>query len=181
VAVVFFFSEDARNIMHIPMDVINHFERVGATYPVRARIAHRFQSVLSRMMKDVRPTHLLVIAHSQGTVIALDQLRAPAVASQLDGLQSVRLLTFGSPFSHIYQLYFPRQYHDLADAAWKLWQPAPGGRAWTNLFRIDDYVGTNIVNDADPHWPDNTPLPVGGHLRYWQKDAFDQVSKLLPP
>ncbi len=66
-----------RNITHVVMDVINHFRTKGAGFPVRERIDHRFRSVLQHVLDREKPTHLLVIAHSQGTVITLDALQHP--------------------------------------------------------------------------------------------------------
>ena len=36
--------------------------------------------------------------------------------------------------------------------------------AWLNIFRIDDFVGTNIGKGP---WPDEFPVPVNGHTNYW--------------
>ena len=172
-----------RNVTHIIMDVINHFRTKGARFPVRERIAHRFASVLQHVLAKEKPTHLLVIAHSQGTVITLDALGRPVCQAALERAalppENVRLATFGSPYSHLYQHYFPDQY-----------PPRPGhvilgpafGR-WVNAFRIDDYVGTQVNGEPDVDRPTNIPLKVGylaAHTNYWQADVFECIKDLLP-
>src|SRR5579872_3273011 len=110
-----------RNVVHIVNDVIIHFTSpdsnsfffrsgVNATsYPIRRRIARRFRSVLRLFLRD-NPTHLLVIAHSQGTIIAIEELRQQRWEAAFRTLKSVTLLTFGSPLTHLYQEYFPLHY-----------------------------------------------------------------------
>ena len=176
-----------RNVSHIVMDIINHFRTKAGRFPVRDRIAHRFLAVLDHVLfppdERDRPTHLLIIAHSQGTVITLDALERPAGQDALRRaglrLENVRLATFGSPYTHLYQHYFPSQY-----------PPRPGGAIlgpafgrWVNVFRIDDYVGTQVNGDPDIGRPRNIPQPVGylaAHTSYWQTDVFDCIKDLLP-
>jgi hypothetical protein len=169
-----------RNIAHVAMDVINHFRMRGNQFPVRERIDHRFRAVLQYVLGRERPTHLLVIAHSQGTVIALDALRDSRCQTALDdaGLrpENVALATFGSPYTHLYQYYFPVQY-----------PPQPGrdllglrfGR-WANVFRIDDYVGTNVDGGDDRDRPVNHAIGAGGHTHYWEPEVFQVIADLLP-
>ncbi|HVS37302.1 MAG TPA: hypothetical protein VMS17_17205 [Gemmataceae bacterium] len=172
-----------RNVMHVVMDVINHFRTKGSRFVVRERINHRFQSVLQYAVAQGKPVRLLVIAHSQGTVIALNSLQLPAcqAALQQAGLraENCQLATFGSPYTHLYQFYFPTQY-----------PPLPGGAIlgaafgrWVNLFRIDDYVGTQINGQKDVDRPTNMPLPAGyikAHTDYWRTDVFALIQDLLP-
>src|SRR5207253_3129125 len=75
--VLLFFNSGARNALHIVMDIINHFHRPKEDFPTRRHIEQRFAAVLNRLLVDENPTHLAVIAHSQGTVIALDVLASP--------------------------------------------------------------------------------------------------------
>lgn len=46
---------------------------------------------------------------------------------------------------------------------------------WTNIYRIDDFVGTEI-GDKDGDWPVNRPVEPKGHTGYW---ADDQVRAIL--
>ncbi len=172
-----------RNVLHVVMDVINHFRTKQGHFPVRERIAHRFRSVLQYVLAGDPPTHLLVIAHSQGTVITIDALLHPDCqdAMRRAGLrpENTRLATFGSPYTHLYQFYFPAQY-----------PPQPGdvilgpafGR-WVNLFHIDDYVGTQVAGRPDADRPTNVALPAEwlmAHTDYWRDDVFRRITDLLP-
>ena len=94
------------------------------------------------MLLGNRPTDLLIIAHSQGTIIVLEELRKRRWASKLAALQSVTLITFGSPMTYLYQHYFPLLYGDLTKGRWRYLQA--NVPKWVNVYRIDDYVGTHI-------------------------------------
>ncbi len=172
-----------RDVTHVVMDVINHFRTKGAGFPVRERIDHRFRSVLQHVLDREKPTHLLVIAHSQGTVITLDALQHPDCQAALSRAalppENVRLATFGSPYTHLYQHYFPEQYpplrgRDILGLAF--------GR-WINIFRIDDYVGTQVNGQEDVDRPTNIPFKAGylaAHTSYWEADVFALIKDLLP-
>jgi hypothetical protein len=129
-------------------------------------IRQRFRSVL-RYLLDRNVSEILVVGHSQGTVIALDELAhmTSDLANRL-GARPVRLVTMGSPISHLYQHYFPSHYPGWQAPVWSgLFTRV---RAWTNIFRTDDFVGTTI--EADPNnrlTIDNHPIGRGGHTGYW--------------
>lgn len=175
-----FWQEPVRFGQHVVADVISHFQRKGGRFPLRERIRARFQQALRRLLDAEDPSHVLIVAHSQGTIITLDALLDPEWEARLRG-RAVTLATFGSPFTHIYQYYFPRQYGSLKEGEW----PRLGnlvGR-WVNLFRIDDYVGTNIEGPKEG-WPSNVPLPVGyaqAHTSYWEETIFRRIAAELPP
>jgi hypothetical protein len=187
VGFVLFREHDARNVLHVLLDVINHFHRPSARFPTRRHIENRFEEVLDRVLNKEHPTRLTVLAHSQGTMIALEVLSQPRWHERLriasDGLR-VYLLTFGSPFTHIYQQYFPAQYPPISEARWATLKTIVD--CWVNIFRIDDYVGTHIYNDGngglrrDDTRPANQPIAPGGHTHYWENDALSHVAKLLP-
>jgi hypothetical protein len=166
-------------VLHIVKDVADHLHRAGRSFPVRRVIAGRFHRVLDRMFAQERPTHLVVLAHSQGSVIAINGLSQPGEAARLQTLQAVHLLTFGSPYTHLYQYYFPYQYPD--DALDLLQKNVRDKGQWRNVFRTDDYVGTFIAGPDG--WPADIPVAPGGlqaHTNYWQPDAMREVADLLP-
>ena len=141
-------------------------------------------------------TRLTVVAHSQGTIIALHTLylewtreRLKASGVRLDGLPKLQLVTLGSPFTHLYQHYFPRRYPPLFDdphavtafneEGWFFLEETVGG--WKNIYRVDDFVGTDIVGDAGNTFPRNQPIHAGGHIDYWSdRDALVEMLPLLP-
>ncbi|MGO8898085.1 MAG: hypothetical protein ACLQU5_07015 [Isosphaeraceae bacterium] len=188
-------SRVLRNVIHIISDIITHFEspdanalfpRAGSRYLSRRRITRRFTAVLNLALSE-SPTRLLVIAHSQGTMIALDGLSRRRWHERLAKLEQVVLITFGSPFSHIYQHYFPVHYPSLNSRRWASLHA--NLRIWVNLFRPDDYVGTiikkcNCSYACNCAGPCNIPLPPGtgmlGHTRYWEESVFRRIESLLP-
>jgi len=48
-------------------------------------------------------------------------------------------------------------------------------KEWINIFRIDDFVGTD-VREADKSWPENIAVDAGGYTGYW---TDKQVLKIL--
>ena len=175
-----FWQEPVRFGLHVVMDVISHFQRRGSRFPLRERIQARFLQALNRLLDVEDPSHVLIVAHSQGTIITLESLLGPDLAARLRG-RVVALATFGSPLTHLYQHYFPAQYGPLNEGEWTRLNEAVG--RWVNLFRIDDYVGTN-VNGPKETWPTNLPLPAGyalAHTSYWEEAIFRRIADELPP
>jgi len=180
------FSTYMANGLKLVLDVVNHFTQPNKHYPVRKRIAKRFDEMVELLLAPSQNPHLLIIAHSQGTVITIDALMdEERLKSILDRVSSLTIITCGSPLTHVYQRYFPREYPELASI------PDPGSThqskatdlkklsedprvRWINAYRIDDYVGTYIENSI-PNFPINVPLPTGGHLRYWEADVMNRI------
>jgi hypothetical protein len=186
----------ARNILHILRDIVIHFAdrrsehflvRAGlrtktARYPIRRRIAKRLRRVADLVFSESpAPTHLLVVAHSQGTIIVLEDFRKDYWKGRLAPLQNLTLLTFGSPLTHLYEKYFPLSYGDPTHDRWRNLRKRI--QKWVNVYRLDDYVGT-AINSSDATWPTNLGFRPGrwlrGHTRYWQKDIFQHLREWLP-
>lgn len=174
------------------MDVVDHFTHPAAGFPVREEIATRFKDAAQHLLATVKAStspgadiHLSVLAHSQGTIIAIDKMMQGYFGDLLrDGVSRITLLTFGSPFTHVYQYYFKETYPDLSADLPSVARIQALSRdvrmTWINLYRIDDYVGT-FVRGTGERFPLNVPLPTGGHTRYWEPTVFQEVSKHLPP
>lgn len=102
--------------------------------------------------------HLVLSAHSQGTVIA-----AAALLQMPDGelCQRAGLLTYGSPLRRLYQRYFPAYFGDEAvqRIAERLHcrQARVPGAAWRNLWRGTDPIGGPVFGPDrwEPH-----PVPA---------------------
>jgi hypothetical protein len=200
-----------RDGLHIITDVINHFyrRRTPVPWPVgpedrfdilqfetQQRIEHRFKTVLNAQLVDPAVTRLTVVAHSQGTVIAVDVFTLEGLTDpdkdqlkrRLGALQQFNLITMGSPLTHIYQHYFPFRYPSFQDKGWDALKGVIGN--WVNIYRVDDYVGTFV----EPHpgfaratvatlVPFNLAIGPGGHTRYWRRPEvfeFPAVRDYLP-
>jgi hypothetical protein len=142
------------------LDVDNHFREFPRKAIPRVLILERYVALLEHVLAQ-QPDRLLIVAHSQGTVITADLLRylqrrealmgraAPAdrlvQLGQRLASRALRLLTVGSPLRQLYALRFPFQY------AWVLGRQGvatgPSPRAdlavahWVNVWAAGDYVG----------------------------------------
>jgi hypothetical protein len=142
--------------------------KTGAKYFLRERIKNRLKVLVDELIANERPNHLAIVSHSQGTVIALDVLAeaGPDWRARLDpsgGEPTVRLVTMGSPYTHIHGHYFPKSFPPVAQR-----QNLARGKVlsdWINIFRVDDFVGTHV--DPEGIWPREHPVPPNGHTMYW--------------
>jgi hypothetical protein len=110
----------------------------------------RFTSVVDDLLSDAQVCRLVVVAHSQGTVIAADALRDWTNTSKVD------LLTMGSPLLGLYARFFGTCFDTLIPNV------RTRARSWVNLYRADDYVGRRLEGDVTDILIDGT-----GHEGYW--------------
>jgi hypothetical protein len=152
-----------------------------AGYWPRERIKNRLKVLVDELIANERPNHLAIVSHSQGTVIALDVLdeAGPDWCARLDpsgGEPTVRLVTMGSPYTHIHGHYFPKSFPPVAQR-----QNLARGKVlsdWINIFRVDDFVGTHV--DPEGIWPREHPVPPNGHTMYWtDENVFPLLRKFL--
>jgi len=187
VVLLFLRRKQLRAGLDIAMDVVNHFLEPKKDFPIRKSISTRFYQDIDDLTRDSDRPHLLIIAHSQGSVIAVDALangmwrrKFPDGSTLESRVASMTILSFGSPLTHIYQHYFPHDYGPLAKTA--LMDLALDPRVkWLNIFRSDDYVGTHIDGPME-NFPINIRMPKGGHLKYWCKNVLGskEISAHLP-
>jgi hypothetical protein len=133
---------------------------------IRDQINGRFVTVLNQLVAAEDPDEVIIISHSQGTIVAYEAIRDGVLEGS--GVRNCKLITMGSPLWHVYKQYFPSRV-DLLPT------DIEGLDSWDNIYRVDDYVGTSI-GDVNGDWPLNHPVPEGGHLGYWS-DA--EVRKIL--
>ncbi len=131
-------------------------------FPDRFEIEYRFRRVFDYMVENERPSHLTIICHSQGTVVTTRSMRKIMRDNETKLNKctmgcTTTLVTMGSPVTHLYRQYFPRDFC----------VPETGfdGVMWHNIHRADDFVGTEItgVNTNIQ----NHPVPAGGHPGYF--------------
>ncbi|XDA98277.1 hypothetical protein AB1M95_19660 [Sulfitobacter sp. LCG007] len=153
-------------------------ERQG-NFRERNDINNRFRLVMKYGLETVTPKYVTVLSHSQGTVIATQMLQDAEVKALLEqyGNPKVTLVTMGSPVTHIYRRYF-KEFFQVSVTR------MPAGTRWFNIFRTDDFVGTQI--DADTGVMANLPVPPGGHTGYftdywvWQRLLDDVGLRVFP-
>lgn len=167
----------------IAKDVITYFKGEPSAgnstkqeFPLRARMHRRFVTVMETMIASEKPDEVVVISHSQGTVIAIEAIRGNNIPMLFNtsSIKKRSLVTMGSPYSHIYEHYFPTKFVLPTDFHERL-------DSWINIFRIDDFVGT-IVGDKKGQWPNNIAVNPKGHTGYWRDDEVREilVQNVLP-
>ncbi len=185
-----------RSGLDIVLDVVNHFHfratlaadktdeeaefdivdvtfNAGHLYFARRDAIHRrMKRILDYFRAHVhgRPT-LTIVSHSQGTMIAIEVINDDELAWINEKFSRVNFITMGSPFHHIYQKYFRHFYPPLDDPFWNNLRHRVS--RWLNIFRIDDYVGTDIefpgtLPQVQSGAWSNHPVQRRGHQFYWR-------------
>lgn len=145
----------------------------GATeteHPRRTRIIERLDVLMREILARERCQRLVLVGHSQGSVILYDYLRSKWDDTTLASIERIDIVTLGSPLGHIYQHYFP-DYEAPAD------RPADLNaklKSWINLWRADDPIG-HAVDVIGGGFIENVALPPGGHVDYWKDEAVCRV------
>lgn len=164
-----------RSGLDIALDVVNWLRVLPRNRTPKATICGRYASLLrhiaTRKNEDGEPVYgsVVIIAHSQGTVITSDLLRffkreykGPQIPDPdlkrlyIDEQSPLKLylFTMGSPLRQLYNLRFPIQY---GWAGGPNDQPSPAAlnlEQWSNAYCSGDYVGrylwyTDASENAD--------------------------------
>ena len=202
IGVLGFFAGTLSRALDLLLDIITYFRLDSVTVPKHSsadaglgsgadqvveltdlqqqRITDRFQCLVTYMVREQGVKELTVMAHSQGTITAIEQLRA--IDQWLDEqLPKIELITIGSPYTHIYQEYFSDRFQP----------PAPTHvTKWINIYTVDDYVGThiddsasegtvpkNIEREAEARKRGLGSLAPIGHNGYWTDEVVMQIIK----
>jgi hypothetical protein len=167
-------SKRIRPTLDVLLDVDNHLRRYPQRHNPRAQIAARSAALL-RYLGD-RPGEsgydaVVIVAHSQGSVIVADLLRylkrVDLPAFEALARKPLHLFTMGCPLRQLYSVRFPGLYawarHD-DPGPWSAPSRIPDGQRpdplelglsrWVNAYRSGDYIGRN-------HW-----RPDGRHDAY---------------
>lgn len=182
----------ARPALGIMLDIDNYLRETPETLTPRARIAERFVSLLRHIEGRDEFDRVVLVSHSQGTVITTDLLRFLALGgvstddANLVDAKRYRLLTMGSPLRQLYGANFPHLYawvtatdpdpdadrtplteKQTPDISARSPDPATLKVAeWVNLYTSGDYVGRNLWCDDD--WEavwDRHAKPIEGGKR----------------
>jgi hypothetical protein len=160
-----------------------------AIVPPRVQMVARYRAVLRQVAAD-QPRHIVVMAHSQGTILTLatllgDRNHSPRFGPPVgDEAPSVPLtfLSYGSPVTQTYEQRFPTRFR-----AWTDPQVLASSRItrWLNVFRAGDYIG-RAVGDHESYDPAVTTSGVrlqerclgpGHHTRYLADERWRRVAR----
>ncbi len=199
-----YFVKTFRSLVDVMLDIDNYLRESPKDATPRARIAERYVSLLRHLAEwrdaDGRPyDQIIIVAHSQGTVICADALRYLNTVPDRrlkainDNTIPLRLFTMGSPLRQIYAQAFPHLYgwiteKDIIDSE----SPDPRRltlQHWANVYCSGDYVGRNIWNAPEARlWARARPKPdgprvdfcagAGAHTHYWDRNATDVAAYL---
>ncbi|WP_377160473.1 hypothetical protein ACFJIX_12620 [Roseateles sp. UC29_93] len=152
------------------LDVDNYLREFPRKAIPRARIFARYVALLEHLKRD-GATRVVIVSHSQGTVITADLLRyltyramrdpgsrAGQLGQWLQDIE-VHLFTAGSPLRQLYAARFPDLYH------WVRTGPLLdqlGVDKWTNAFAAGDYVGRWIWAPSSPEAPHQSAFYAPG-------------------
>ena len=161
--------------LDIALDVDNHFREFPRAAIPRARIFSRYAALLKHIAAQGHD-RIVIVAHSQGTVITAELLRylsrrgsteadmrnAPAVDHRdtphprllhCEGnqLPSIALLTLGCPLRQLYAARFPTLYRWVLAQRGRVTGPLAsdiGVSRWINAYCSGDYVGRWLWSDS---------------------------------
>lgn len=164
-------SQNIAGIVGVARDITTYLTRTSfynpRTHPKRSAYVHaedinrRFDLALTHMLDQEgrdRIKSITIMSHSQGTVVAAKRTIELAPDLPVKPL----LVTMGSPLASIYGHYFDLNYK-VTDAE------RAGLKDWINIYRTDDFVGTQIKDNGMQ--ADNIALRPRGHSHYWS-DTF---------
>ena len=176
------------------LDVDNYMREFPRRAIPRAQIFARYAALLGAL-RERGYRRIVVVAHSQGTVISAELLRylssqsaaraqsgRPQRLKQLLGCEKIHMLTLGCPLRQLYAARFPTLYEWVLDDQRRPNGPCAddiGVDRWFNAFGSGDYVGRWLWSKhADSFHPLNDGLEpdqvLGREMTY---DDF----KPLPP
>jgi hypothetical protein len=171
------------------LDIDNYFADPPNRQPPRARIFSRYVALLT-YLRARGYARIVIVSHSQGTVISADLLRYLHVRRQSPNILGgvpMSLVTVGSPLRDLYAEHFPLLYRWMGSNAADFATARPsaseiGTVEWVNACRSGDYVGRFLYRiamvgsdgkvEAD-RAGDRTEfcLGAGGHTHYFSNDA----------
>jgi hypothetical protein len=178
------------------LDIDNYFRDPPNRQPPRARIFSRFAALLG-YLRAQGYARIVIVAHSQGTVVSADLLRYLHVQRRLPDIVGgipIALVTVGSPLRDLYAEHFPLLYRWMGSNAAGFAAAGPaaadiGAVEWVNACRSGDYVGRFLWTPAERDYRiarvasngtvdaaragDRTELCLGAgaHTHYFSNDA----------
>ena len=175
-----------RTPLDILLDVDNYLRVHPLAHTTKARIFARYKSLLDGLSASYDA--VIVVAHSQGTVISADLFRLLSTTRQMSATP-LYFFTMGSPLRQLYARRFPELYEWVWNSATPIdtlktpdipddCRPEPselGVARWVNAYRSGDYVGRwlwrpdicgyqfNAAPQRSPWTAINSSLPGHSH------------------
>ncbi len=162
-------TDQQRAVPSFGSDIVGFYKR----HLMRVRFVAAFKA-----LQATQPDHLLIVSHSQGTMIAIDGLQhlTPQIVDRSHPAthplaDRIHLVTMGSPYQHLYGHYFRQTHPDNP------FDNQPPYRRWLNVFRSNDYIGTQI---SGPPNIANAEVGARGHTGYWRdREVLDHLQRHL--
>ncbi len=162
-------AETSTRARSFGFDIVGFYKR----HQMRVRFVATFRALLA-----TRPDHLLIVSHSQGTMIAIDglqhlieQILDPSLDEPRSIAERIHLVTMGSPYQHLYGHYFGQTH---PSNPFDRYQPY---HRWLNIYRSNDYIGTQINGPPDIN---NASVGPRGHTDYWRdREVLEHLQRHL--
>jgi hypothetical protein len=176
-----------RGPLDVALDIDNHFREFPRTNIPRARIFSRYAALLDHVASQGYD-RIVIVAHSQGTVISSELLRflssrqhraptaedTPRIGDR--ALPPISLLTAGCPLRQLYGARFPGLYAWVLAKNDRVFGPRAadiGVQRWMNAFCSGDYVGRWLWSSATEHATLDHPMVNHvGHDPFGRLDAY---------
>ncbi len=179
-----------RGPLDVALDVDNHFREFPRTNIPRAHIFSRYAALLDHVAAQGYE-RVVIVAHSQGTVISAELLRFLCSRDQCaprpgdtpnlgpapkPALPPVSLLTLGCPLRQLYAARFPGLYAWVLANNGHMFGPRAadiGVQRWMNAFCSGDYVGRWLWSRATPFTTLSHPMAnVVAHEPFGRRDVY---------
>jgi hypothetical protein len=192
-AVQSFRDRQLRRVIAVLWDVITFWPRANHPLTPPCYAERTVPELLDRLraLTAAGDTRVVLVSHSQGTVIA-----AATLLQDDEGIaHQVALMTFGSPLRRLYARNFPAYFG--TGALPRLRQRER--RRWINLWARTDPIGSWITDDGDRSLqealedvdcrlldvesltprPDGTYPPICGHSGFWTRPEYRDALSVL--
>jgi hypothetical protein len=138
----------ARVILDVAGDVIFHLQAAESRLSSQPDTLPRLRKLLEVLRRERPNNKIMVLAHSQGSVIAWTGLRDESDLADI-------LVTLGSPLSTLYGWLLDEDFGKELRGR-KL--------SWKNIYRDGDYIGGRVDGCSNTN---NQSLGKGDHINYW--------------
>lgn len=186
-AVIVTIGQRISRVISVPLKLARDIFNYIGDVEQRVDIQDRLHDTVSRIPAGA---HVILVGHSLGSVIALDSLCNDTAWARLE---SVSVVTCGSPVARFFQRFFPGLYFPSeADECCRLIQSQSRVVCWLNVYRAGwrgDPVGQALFarggTGTDVPVVQNERVLMNAHVDYWDDpfviDAVRSAWGQLPP